>query len=60
VQRAGAALLRAVRAVGLEAEQLQNGGQADGRPYRGEVDGRPIADIGMTLWRRVNPRRGGV
>ena len=38
---ARAALLGAVGAVGLEAEQLQDGGHADGRADGGEVDGGP-------------------
>jgi len=49
VQGAGAALLGAVSGVGVEAEQLEDGGQADGRPHGGEVDGRPMGDIGLTL-----------
>ena len=39
MQGAGAALLGAVRAVGLEAEQLQDGGHGDGGADGGEVDG---------------------
>ncbi len=44
VQGAGSALLGAAGAVGLEAEQLQDGGHGDGGADGGEVDGGPRSD----------------
>jgi len=49
VQRAGAALLSLATRACLETQQLQDRGQADGRPHGGEVDGRPISDRLLTL-----------
>ena len=49
VQGAGATLLGAVRGQGLEAEQVEDGGQGDGGADGGEVDGWPIGDNGLTL-----------
>jgi len=43
VQRARAALLGTTGAVGVEAEQLQDGGHADGGANGGEVDRRPAS-----------------
>ena len=49
VQRAGAALLRAVGRLRLEAEQVEDGSQGDGGAHGGEVDGWSSGDIGLTL-----------
>ena len=49
VQGAGATLLGAVGAVGLEAEQLQDGRHGEGGADGVEVDGRPGGSKGLSL-----------
>ncbi len=49
VQGTGAALLGTAAAVGLEAEQLQDGGHGDGGADGGEVDRGTSSDSGLTL-----------
>ena len=49
VQWAWSALLGAAAASGLEAEQFQGGGHRDGGANRGEVDGLPRSDHGLSL-----------
>ena len=49
MQRARAALLGAVAAAGVEAEQFQDGGHGDGGAHGGEVDGGRGRDRWLTL-----------